>query len=399
MPQASPGTHLRRVVRRLEARGEPGLGEILARLEGTLVGGRFRLDRLYAVGAEGAVYLATSMDDAVPSCVAKVPLVPHHRPAELSSSLLRRRRDALRTEAHNLDAASSVHMPAGRGLFEFVNPLLDRRRGGAFAEVEPVLVMERLAGRDVDLWLARIHRSSVPRPLLRRHIDRTVVVLLQALEDLRRRGFLYADLRPGNLRMIGRPTRRIRLLDAGSLVAIDDPGGRFPHVPHYLPPELFVAHYLRDAPIASTAAVQSVMAGRTLYEIATGRVPVPGGPIDESSLSSAGVLSPPVLDVVSGLAAGDFPDLGRALRYLERHALRRAASSGAPVAAQDAPAPAAASVGPAPLEAREAERAAIPAAPMPAPPVRPSVWSRIRDWFRRLGSRNEVRRVAASDPR
>ena len=171
------GTHERRIARRLESRGLPGLAEALVGLRGCVIASRWRVESLYAVGAEGAVFVVCDVRDrAAPLCVAKLPLLPFHRPAELSSSLLRHRRDALREESQHLSRSMSAHMPESLGLYEFENPLLDRRRGGAFAEPDPALVMERLAGIDVDLWLARVHRSGLSKDLLRSHLDRIVVV-------------------------------------------------------------------------------------------------------------------------------------------------------------------------------------------------------------------------------
>ncbi len=321
------GAHERRVARRLEARGLPGLGAALATLRGTEIAGRWRLESLYAAGAEGAVFLAADLRDAgAPRSVAKIPLLPYHRPADLSSGVIRSRREALREEAMNLAKSASPYMAAGEGLFEFVNPLLDRHRGGPFAEPEPVLLMERLPGFDMDVWLARVHRSGVERMMLRPHLDRVAVVLLKALHDLEQRGYYYADLRPGNVRVLGRPERRIRLLDAGSLVATDDTSGRFPHVPHYLPYELFKRRHVLGQTIVPTAAVQAAMAGRTLFEVATGFVPMPGERLEVTRLTDSGV-SPAVADVIDGLASGSFLNVVSALRYLTRRAARRAASA------------------------------------------------------------------------
>jgi hypothetical protein len=401
-PPLRAAAHERRVARRLEARGLPGLGEALVGLAGTEIAGRWRVDSLYAVGAEGAVYLATDMTDAAAApCVVKIPVLPLHRPVELSSSLLRHRRESLRTEAANLEASRSPYMPASLGLHEFASPLLDARRGGAFAEPDPALVMERLPGHDVDLWLARVHGSDLPRPLLRRHLDRVVVVLLQALHDLQERGFVYADLRPGNLRVSGRPDRRVRLLDAGSLVAAGDESGRFPHVPHYLPPALYERRYTENLPIVPTQAVQAVMAGRTLFEVATGIVPIPGAPTDARVIQEAGV-STAVADVVDGLASGSFSNVVPAIRYLARRATRRVVPVAAP-----APAPAAAPVPvrvPAlelePLPATPAARPALvrkpaaAAAPKPAAAPAPG-----KSWWRRLvGSIVSSRRARAAAP-
>ena len=64
----SAGAHERRIARRLEARGLPGLGEALTRLNGSVIAERWRIDALYSVGAEGAVYVATIC--VVPSVIA-----------------------------------------------------------------------------------------------------------------------------------------------------------------------------------------------------------------------------------------------------------------------------------------------------------------------------------------
>lgn len=313
----------RRVCRTFDSRGTPGLGEALRKLDGTVVSGRFRIDSLYAAGGEGAVFLATDLTNAgARRVVAKVPLVPYHKGVELSSNFLRRRRESLREEARNLDASASRFMPISLGLHEFANPLLDRARGGEFASSEPVIVMEWLPGFDLDHWLARIHRSDVPVALLRKNLDRVAVVLLNALVDLQEHGFYYADLRPGNLRMMGRPERRVRLLDAGSLVEIGDESGKFPHVPAYLPPDLFTWKQETGRTIVPSAAIQAVMAGRTLFEVATGIVPMPGQAVDRTALKESHV-SQPVADVVDGLATGSFEDVRQALKYLSKRAVKR----------------------------------------------------------------------------
>jgi hypothetical protein len=350
----------RRVARRLAARGLPGLGEALDRLRGVTLEGTWRIESLYAVGAEGAVYTATraGAGGSLPA-VVKIPLLPYHDPADITSASLRHRRDALREEARYLERAASPVMPARWGLHEFENPLLDPDRGGPFAEPEPALVMERLPGLDVDLWLARVHRSGLPRESLRERLDALAVLLLESLRDLEVRGFLYADLRPGNLRVTGRPDRRLRLLDAGSLVEAGDTSGRYPHVPHYLPPDLFERRYSRDLPIVPTSAAQAVMAGRTLYELATGFVPVPGRPLVAADLRDCAV-SPVLADAIDGLASGSFSSVIPSLRYIARQRTLHAAAARAAAAKH-------------PANARAAAVAGSPVAPIPVHvPVAPA---------------------------
>ncbi len=331
-PSRAAIAHERRVCRILESRGQGGLGEALVKLSGLTISSRIRLDSLYAAGGEGAVFLCTDLRDPKTPYVGKIPLVPYHRGIDLSSNYLRRRRENLREEARNLEASASRFMPVSHGMWEFTNPLLDPSRGGEFTEREPLLLMERMPGFDLDLWLARVHRSDIPVALLRRNLDRVAVVLLTALVDLQEHGFYYADLRPGNLRMMGRPERRVRLLDAGSLVEIGDESGKFPHVPAYLPPELFRRKQETGVTIIPNRAIQAVMAGRTLYEAATGKVPVPGQEIDRAALKESNV-SQPVADVVDGLATGSFEDVRPALRYLTKRAVKRIVVSPPPAPA------------------------------------------------------------------
>lgn len=367
--------HVRRVTRRLETRGLPGLGEALARLRGTTIGPAddgWRIDTLYAVGAEGAVFTTTGRGAADgAAAVVKIPLLPYHRPADISSAMLRHRRAALRDEARYLARSASPYMPADCGLHEFRNPLLERGRGGPFEESDPALVMERLPGLDVDLWLARIHRSGLSPAILRERLDAMSVTLLDALRDLEMRGYFYADLRPGNLRVTGRPLRRLRLLDAGSLVEVGDTSGRYPHVPHYLPPGLFDRRYVQGLPIVPSAAAQAVMAGRTLYEIVTGFVPMPGRPLDLVDLRNAAV-SPVIADAIDGLGAGSFSSVVSTLKYIARNRTRSVVGAGPVAWTNDAPRAAPVEI-PQAIAARLADSAArtVPAAAAPrsaAPP-------------------------------
>jgi len=363
------------------------------------------MDSLYAVGAEGAVYAATDLrGGAAKRAVVKVPLVPYHRPAELSSSLIRHRRDSLREEARRLAKSASPYMPACHGLHEFDNPLLDKRRGGAFEEPDQALVMERLRGIDVDRWLARVHRSRIPKEALRLHLDHMALALLQAILDLNQRGYHYADLRPGNLRVFGRPLRDVRLLDAGSLVEVGDESGRFPHVPHYLPPDCFQKRYMQGLAIVPTPAVQAIMAGRTLFEITTGCVPVPGKPIDGEELKRT-CASPLVADVTDGLATGSFSGVRSAIRYFGRREPHHAAAARLDAATRSAPArPSSAQrppARPAPPEFAPLEWASPPPPPVavrppasppptktapraaPPAPVARGWWRRLVDWAKR----------------
>jgi hypothetical protein len=147
-----------------------------------------------------------------------------------------------------------------------------------------------------------------------------VVSVVQGLTDLERRGFLYADLRPGNFRVLGRP-RRARLVDAGSCVREGDEGARFPHVPSYLPPQVYRRED-RGERIVPSRAVTASMAGRTLYEVATGQAPKAGSYVDMMRLVRAPV-SPPVAEEIAALANENYRSCAEALAALAQRARRR----------------------------------------------------------------------------
>ncbi len=303
-----------RIGKRLQARREERLFDALLALRGVEMGERFRLRRLLAVGGEGAIFTVSDQKDPEARLVGKVALQPWHKPIRLTSKLLKERRGILSREAALIRDAGSPFLPEFRELTLFRNPLLDPARAGAFAEPEPCLVMERLPGQDLDLWLCRVHRGGINRRALRPTLDRITVGLLQALADLEQRGYLFADLRPGNLRVVGRPERRVRLLDAGSCVQQGTNGGRFPHVPAYLPPSLLRA-VERGEPLVATPEIQAVMAGRTLYEVATGEIPHAGSTVDMVKLFKAPV-SPDVIEVIAALGNGDCASCAAALSLL-----------------------------------------------------------------------------------
>lgn len=311
-PGTPPSIRELRIARRLESRGQRDLFGELLKLRGFALGEGYSLGRLCAVGGEGALYAVHSDVDPSLPLVGKIPVVSWHTPIDLTSSILRLARAIIDHEANLLETAGSPFLPQFEELLEFENPLLESARGGEFAEPEPCLVMERLSGHDLDVWICRVHRGGlVGRESLRATLDRIAVWLLHALVDLEGRDFLYADLRPGNLRVVGRPDRRVRLLDAGSCVRPGENAGRFPHVPSYLPPDLLRAAE-RGEQLVATPKTQAVMAGRTLYEVATGETPRAGTPVDTVKLENAPI-SPNVAEVIRALANGECEDCATAL--------------------------------------------------------------------------------------
>lgn len=305
----------RRVERAAEARGERELLRRVTTLADTVVAGRFRLGRVIALGGEGAVLAATDLRRSR-ALVAKLAVQPWHRPIQLSSAQLRRGRDRLLVEAERLRACAGPLVVRCVAAARFENPLLEAARGGEFARPEPVLFLERLPGRDADRWLARVHRSVQRDARLRRTLDRLVLDVLAALAHVESRGHVVADLRPGNLRILGRPRRTLRLLDGGSLRPLDDDSD-FPHVPSYLPPDTFRRTAAGELLVPSRAH-HAAMAGRTLYELATGASPEAGRHVDPARLLGAPV-SPRVAETIAALCAGTIDTVGGAFRSIAKH--------------------------------------------------------------------------------
>jgi len=321
MTEGTVSTRERRIGRRLEARGETPLFEALLGLRGTDLGEGLELGAVLAVGGEGGIFTVRDARGRDLPLVAKLATAPWHAPIRLTSKLVRRRRQVIEREAEVLAKAGCPFLPEFRRLARFPNPYLEAARGGEFARPEPCLVMERLPGQDLDAWLCLVHRGRLDRKKLRPTLDRLCVGMLQALADLERRGFLYADLRPGNFRVLGRPTRRARLVDAGGCIPLDTDEGRFPHVPSYLPPRIFRAADLGE-PIVPSPALQAEMAGRTLFEVATGQAPKASRYVDVGRLVRAPV-SAPVAEAIAALDHGDFPDCRAALATLAERAKKR----------------------------------------------------------------------------
>lgn len=310
-----------RIGQRLAARREGRLFHALLGLRGVEMERRFRLVNLLAVGGEGAIYTVSDATDPDARLVGKVALQPWHQPIRITAKALKARRGILAREAGLIRDAGSPFLPEFRGLPVFDNPHLVKARGGAFAEPEPCLVMERLPGQDLDLWLCRVHRGGVDRTALRSTLDRLAVGLLQALTDLERRGYLFADLRPGNLRVVGRPLRRIRLLDAGGCVPLTGDGTRFPHVASYLPPRVF-RNADQGETLVPSPAISASMAGRTLYEVATGQAPQAETYVDMARLVRSPI-SPAVAEVIAALANENFERSSDALDALAKAAKKR----------------------------------------------------------------------------
>jgi eukaryotic-like serine/threonine-protein kinase len=211
-------------------------------LEGRVLGGRYRLKRLLAVGGMGAVWAA---EDAVLGREVAVKV--------LGEALAGDRRAALRLRREARAAGRLAHPGIAR--------VLDLGEDGAG---RPYLVMELLHGESLAARLARAG------PLAPAEAVRVVAAAADALEVAHRAGIVHRDVKPGNVFVTGGGD--VKLLDFGIASAANEAaltGGDLLGTAAYLAPERVLGH---DA----TPAADVYALGVLLYELLAGRPPFAG---------------------------------------------------------------------------------------------------------------------------
>jgi uncharacterized membrane protein YgcG len=210
-------------------------------LEGRVLGGRYRLRRLLAVGGMGAVWAA---EDAVLGREVAVKV--------LGEALAADRRAALRLRREARAAGRLTHPGIAR--------VLDLGEDAG----RPYLVMELLHGESLAARLARAG------PLAPAEAVRVVAAAADALEVAHRAGIVHRDVKPGNVFVTGGGD--VKLLDFGIASAANEAaltGGDLLGTAAYLAPERALGH---DA----TPAADVYALGVLLYELLAGRPPFAG---------------------------------------------------------------------------------------------------------------------------
>jgi serine/threonine-protein kinase len=213
---------------------------------GTVLEGKYRLDRVIGSGGMGIVYAATHLTLHKPVAVKLLlPELGHDR--DLVARMIREARVASSTGHPNIVGVSDLGWA-----------------GGA-----PFIVMELLDGRTLD----RIVRESGPMPVA--EAARVVVDVLDALDAVHERGIVHRDLKPANVMLAAGPKGRrvVKVLDFGiSKVLGPDPDldatktGRVMGTPRHMAPEQALAK-----PVDRRADIHA--AGSLLYTLVTGTAP------------------------------------------------------------------------------------------------------------------------------
>ncbi|WP_437733620.1 protein kinase domain-containing protein [Sorangium sp. So ce1335] len=277
-----------------------GLEEIQGLEVGTLIAGKYRVDRLLAKGAMGAVVAATHVELAELRAI-KLLLPSTAADPEMCARFLREARIAARLRSEH---AVKVHEV---GRFERL----------------PFMVMQFLAGR--DLRVVRKKRGPLP-------VEEATLYVIQACDALAEAhalGLVHRDVKPANLFLTrardGSPC--IKVLDFGvSKVSVQGAAslgfgemqtstGQMLGTPHYMPPEQMRGQ--RD--VDARADIWAI--GSLLYVLLTGRYPMHARSVETVSLVLGGkFVPPPPSEVRRGLTPAIDPII---LRCLERDRDRR----------------------------------------------------------------------------
>lgn len=242
---------------------------------GSVVLGRYRLDRPIGVGGVGRVFLATR-DDGTEVAV-KVLAVP------IDQALERFEREA--------------RLMAGVGHPGLVE-ILDY---GVVAGMLPCIVMEYLAGETLE------DRLEEKGAFAWRAAMKLFMGILAPLEALHRAGLLHRDLKPANVMLLPGEAGRIKLLDLGIATAVDGATtitqqGHLVGTPAYMAPE-----QLGGAVLDPRTDLYS--AGVMLYEMLSGDLPFPDTGIAGVIARATERSDPPV-------APKNLPELPVALQQL-----------------------------------------------------------------------------------
>ncbi|XXY55032.1 serine/threonine-protein kinase [Sorangium sp. So ce269] len=276
-----------------------GLEEIQGLEVGTLIAGRYRVDRLLAKGAMGAVVAATHVElDELRAIKLLLPATAAD--PEMCERFFREARIAARLKS---DHVVKVHE-------------IGELEGGL-----PFMVMEFLAGR--DLRVIRKQRGPLP-------IEEATLYVIQACDALAEAhaiGLVHRDVKPANLFLThaGDGAPCIKVLDFGiskvsraaslGVSEMQTSTGQMLGTPHYMPPEQMRGQ--RD--VDARADIWAI--GSLLYVLLTGRYPMHARSVQTVSLVLGGKFVPPL---PSKVRRGLTPEIDPIImRCLERDRDRR----------------------------------------------------------------------------
>lgn len=221
---------------------------------GSLIAGKYRVERVLGQGGMGVVVAARHLDLGERVAI-KFPVVAGHERGRIAARLIREGRAAMKIRSEHVARVYDV---------------------GTLDTGEPYLVMEYLVGRD----LAAVVAADGPLP-----VGAAVEYVLQAIEALAEahaRGIVHRDIKPSNLFLSRRPDGSpiVKVIDfgisknrgAGSEASLTRSEGAL-GTPLFMAPEQMASARETDA----RSDIWSL--GATLHALVTGEPPFSGGSI------------------------------------------------------------------------------------------------------------------------
>jgi serine/threonine-protein kinase len=222
---------------------------VAAPTPGTVIGGKYRVERLLGSGGMGAVVAARHVELQQPVAI-KVLLPAVAKTEEANIRFLREGRAAAKlTSPYVAKVFDSGRLPSG----------------------EPYLVMELLGGRDLRSHLAEVRRVPLAQAV------EWVLQAAHALGEAHAQHIVHRDVKPANLFLAETSAGTIvKVLDFGVAKHLDEGGADLTNTasvvgtPRYMAPEQMRSARLADA----RGDVWSL--GVVLYELVTGESPFRG---------------------------------------------------------------------------------------------------------------------------
>jgi hypothetical protein len=253
----------------LEAQGRGALLPLLDEARGSVVAGRFTIDRLLAAGRQSFVFLAHS---GAQRDVIKVCAFDYTRPLQLSRSEVASAQRTLEREHEVLSACPAGHLPSPVALVRCTSPVPAASEIAALGGTEVALIEEHIEGaRLSELALGPWRRLD---PTAREAAARRIAEqFLRFWDGLLAAGWLYGDVSADNLLID--PAGRLRVVDAGSAVPIAPEVVLTGFTPAFTTPHLFdrLSH---DQPVPGDASVILPAFAKVLHFALTRREPFNG---------------------------------------------------------------------------------------------------------------------------
>ena len=215
---------------------------------GSLLAGKYRLEKQLGKGGMGEVYLAENVDIGRKVAIK----VLHAELAERDENLARFRQEARASAAIDHEGIVDV---------------LDLGRAD---DGSPFIVMEHLEGESLGDHLQRVGRMRIADAV------RVIDQVLDALGAAHDKNVIHRDLKPDNIFLVAKPKSTTKILDFGiskltegegvSLTATGDVVG----TPMYMPPE----QARGDQPVTPASDLYAV--GAVLYQAISGLRPFDG---------------------------------------------------------------------------------------------------------------------------